>query len=608
MGKRHSIKLRFIILFCLFILVLCGLTSFIAIRQTTAVASRFFAEQGIAMTEKAASMINGDSFEKLLETLDSEDSFYVETQAELLVLKNYYPSAKYLYSMAPVEGTVYMYVIDGSTTPDDEENFSHLGDEEDTSKYDPAFFKCWETGKTEYSDLTYQEGWGWMVSVYSPIKNSAGTMVGIAGCDFDGKKLRDTLIREGTIQGLLGTGFIIIGLLLLLFFLRIIFNPIKKINAILMEISTGEGDLTRRIEFRRENEIGELAQYFNRTLDTIMRLIVTIKNESVSLYAVGNELASSMDETASAINQITANIQSIKGKVINQSASVSETNATMEQVTVNIGKLNGYVEQQTESVSQSSSAIEEMLANIQSVAQTLVRNAENVNELIDAAGAGHTGLEEVSADIQKIARESAGILEINSVMQNISSQTNLLSMNAAIEAAHAGEAGKGFAVVADEIRKLAENSGKQSKTISQVLKTIKESIDTITASTNTVLEKFKAIDDRIRIVSDQESNIRNAMKEQGQGSQQILEAISKLNDLTQMVKGGSGEMLEGGKEVIQESKNLEFVTREISNSINEMASGASRIVTAVNQVNNISVQNREHINALVSEVSKFKVE
>jgi methyl-accepting chemotaxis protein len=174
----------------------------------------------------------------------------------------------------------------------------------------------------------------------------------------------------------------------------------------------------------------------------------------------------------------------------------------MEQVTLNINKLNGHVEQQTESVSQSSSAIEEMLANIQSVTQTLVRNAENVDELIDAAKVGRTGLEEVSSDIQEIARESAGILEINSVMQNISSQTNLLSMNAAIEAAHAGEAGKGFAVVADEIRKLAENSGKQSKTISQVLKTIKGSIDKITASTNTVLEKFQAIDDRVRIVSE----------------------------------------------------------------------------------------------------------
>jgi len=106
---------------------------------------------------------------------------------------------------------------------------------------------------------------------------------------------------------------------------------------------------------------------------------------------------------------------------------------------------------------------------------------------------GH-GLKEVSVDIQEIAKESDGLMEINAVMENIASQTNLLSMNAAIEAAHAGEAGKGFAVVADEIRKLAESSSDQSKTIGTVLKKIAESIKNITGSTDNVLKKFEAID------------------------------------------------------------------------------------------------------------------
>jgi methyl-accepting chemotaxis protein len=249
-----------------------------------------------------------------------------------------------------------------------------------------------------------------------------------------------------------------------------------------------------------------------------------------------------------------------------------------------------------------------MLANIQSVTQTLVRNAENVKDLTDASEVGRTGLQEVASDIQEIARESEGLLEINAVMENIASQTNLLSMNAAIEAAHAGEAGKGFAVVADEIRKLAESSGEQSKTISSVLKKIKESIDKITKSTDAVLNKFEAIDNGVKIVADQEENIRNAMEEQGEGSKQILNAIGQLNEITQMVKGGSMEMLEGSREVIQESKNLEAVTQEITNGMNEMATGADQINVAVTQVNNISGSNKENIEILVREVSKFKVE
>jgi methyl-accepting chemotaxis protein len=384
-------------------------------------------------------------------------------------------------------------------------------------------------------------------------------------------------------------------------------KPIVNVALTLKDISEGEGDLTKAVDIYSKDEIGDLARYFNATLTKIKNLVVTIKDRSVALFDIGNELASNMTETAAAINEITANIQSIKGRVINQSASVTETNATMEQITVNIDKLNGYVERQSSSVAQSSAAIEEMLTNIQSVTQTLVKNSGNVQDLIEASEVGRTGLQEVAADIQEIARESEGLLEINAVMENIASQTNLLSMNAAIEAAHAGEAGKGFAVVADEIRKLAENSGEQSKTISTVLKKIKDSIDKITRSTDSVLNKFEAIDGGVKTVSDQEENIRNAMEEQSAGSKQILEAIGTLNDATQMVKGGSDEMLEGSRQVIQESKNLELVTQEITNGMNEMATGADQINVAVNQVNMISGKNKENIDVLVREVSKFKV-
>ena len=385
-------------------------------------------------------------------------------------------------------------------------------------------------------------------------------------------------------------------------------KPVIKVTETLKDISEGEGDLTRAIVLKGNDEITDLSRYFNRTIEKIKDMIVVIKRQTVTLNETGGELSSNMTQTASAINQIIANIQSIEGQVINQSASVTQTSATMEQININIDKLNDHVERQTSSVTQSSSAIEQMLANIQSVTQTLVKNTGNVKELTEASDLGRTSLSKVTSDIQEIARQSEGLMEVNMVMKNIASQTNLLSMNAAIEAAHAGEAGKGFAVVADEIRKLAESSGERSKVIGTVLKDIKGSIDKITQSTDDVLARFEAIDGGVKTVAEQEEVIRHAMEEQSQGSKQILEAIGQLNEITGQVKNGSAEMLEGSREVIEESKNLEMVTQEITGGMHEMSSGAEQINTAVKQVNEISTKNRQNIDLLVEELSHFKIE
>ncbi|MCL2557538.1 MAG: methyl-accepting chemotaxis protein [Treponema sp.] len=404
-----------------------------------------------------------------------------------------------------------------------------------------------------------------------------------------------------------GIGCLLAGLVVAFFVGRSIAKPVRRMVEMLKDISEGEGDLTRSINIHSKDEIGDLALYFNHTLEKIRDLVVNIKSQSGELNDIGNDLASNMTETASAMNEITANIQSVKGRVMTQSASVTQTNATMEQVSGNIDKLSGHVEMQANAVSLSSSAIEEMMANIQSVTATLAKNSTNIKTLQESSELGRSGLQDVAQEIQEIARDSEGLLEINSVMENIASQTNLLSMNAAIEAAHAGDAGRGFAVVADEIRKLAESSTSQSKTIGDVLKKIKDAIDKITLSTGSVLERFEAIDRGVRTVAEQSNTISAAMEEQNHGSRQILKASAQVNEITQQVKGGSIEMLEGSREVIHESKNLERVTQEITHGINEMAAGTEQVNKAVDNVNNLSNRNRESISSLVRAVSQFKV-
>jgi methyl-accepting chemotaxis protein len=603
----HSLKNRFFLFFVVFVAALLVLTSVLNILETVNITSSIFAEQGKVIVQQAQRLVDGDRFERLANSLNGADPFYEATRRQMLELKEN-TAAVYLYTMAPLSGSLYRFIIDGSAPPDNEEEFSPLGAEEDVSDYDPAFSLTWRTREIQASGLMYQQGWGWLVSIYAPILNSRGEMVGLVGCDFEAEQLFEGLRREIIRQILLDLALAAVGVLFVLFFLRMIFPRLAEVTAILKEISNGKGDLTTRLAIRRSDEIGLMAACFNRALDQIRDMVLTIKEQSVKLFNVGNDLAENMIETASAINQITSNIREVKTRVMNQSDGVTQTTATMERLSRNIDQLNHQVEDQTENVSQSSSAIEEMLANIQSVTATLVKNTGNVNELTAASELGRSGLGTVSTDIQGIARESEGLLQINAVIQTIAAQTNLLAMNAAIEAAHAGDAGRGFAVVADEIRKLAENAGGQSKTIGDVLKKIKASIDKISHSANLVLEKFEDIDGSVRTVSEQEASIRAAMEEQGEGSKQILEAVARLNEVTRNVKEGSTEMRDGSQQVIAESKNLERVTQEISDGMNEMAAGADEIGAAVSRVNDISILNRDHINTLVEAVIKFKVE
>ena len=442
---------------------------------------------------------------------------------------------------------------------------------------------------------------------YFPLLGWGGNPIGMLFVGFSQEHMiasTDALRRNLIFIGIAALAATVV--VMFLYLMRIL-KPLGLLTSSLGVIASDDADLTKRLAAKGSDEVAKASGFFNTIMEEFRVMIVAIKKQAGELSGIGDDLAGNMAETASAMNEISANIRSVKSRVLNQSASVAETNSTMGQVTANIDRLNEQVERQTGAVSESSAAIEEMLANIKSVTATLVKNAENVKELQESADEGKSSVQEVTADIQEIARESEGLMEINSVMENIASQTNLLSMNAAIEAAHAGDAGRGFAVVAAEIRKLAESSGEQSKVIGNVLKKIKESIDKIARSTDRVLDRFEAIDRGVRLVAEQEGTIRNAMEEQGHGSKQVLQMSSLVSEITQQVKGGSQQMQEGSKEVIQETQNLERSTQEITNGMNEMAAGVGQVNKAVSTVSDLTGRTKENISSLVQVVSQFKV-
>ena len=262
---------------------------------------------------------------------------------------------------------------------------------------------------------------------------------------------------------------------------------------------------------------------------------------------------------------------------------------------------------QAGSVAQSSSSIEQMVANIASIGQTLGKTEQIIKEFVSATGDGKATLVTSNTVTQKIAEESGSLMEASNVIQHIASQTNLLAMNAAIEAAHAGEAGKGFAVVADEIRKLSEDSAMQGKTITATLKSLTGEIETLSASSKIVEEKFNLIFELAEQVKSMSDVLTAAMREQEHGSKEILSAIKSINTVTTEVQAGSEEMLKGGEGAVQEMHKLDELTHIITDSMNEMASGAVQINNAVQEVNAMTQKNRNSIERLAAEVGKFKV-
>ena len=388
---------------------------------------------------------------------------------------------------------------------------------------------------------------------------------------------------------------------------RAIVKPITAAVYALQDIAQGEGDLTVRLPITGNNEITDLSQFFNQTIEKIGHALKEASNSAQVMQEIGTDLENDMAQTASAIHEISANIEGVKQQSVTQASSVTETAATIEEIIRTIRQLNGSIDNQASSVAVSSSAIEEMVANIASITGTLEKTNDVIKTLASATADGKDTVTSANGITQKIAEESGSLIEASSVIQHIASQTNLLAMNAAIEAAHAGEAGKGFAVVADEIRKLAEDSAAQGKSITATLKTLSGEIEALSSSAKTAGEKFQVIFTLSNQVKTMSTQLTEAMREQENGSNEVLSAIKDINNVTVEVQEGAEEMLKGGESVAEEMRTLDNLTSLMSNSMKEMALGAVQISNAIQGVHEISQKNKKSIEQLVGEVRKFKV-
>lgn len=388
---------------------------------------------------------------------------------------------------------------------------------------------------------------------------------------------------------------------------RVIVTPINLVKDSMRDISVGDGDLSKMLQINRRDEIGDLAHYFNDFLEKLNGIVANIRRHVQEADGRGNQLASSMGATQLSADEILTAAREIRDTIMSQAATVTEVSAAVEQIARTIENQDLKIQSQSANVIESSSAIEQMIANIKSISDNLNTSAREFTQLERVVDEGSQHVSNLSETIASLSRQSEQVAEANKIITGIAAQTNLLSMNAAIEAAHAGEFGRGFSVVADEVRKLSEVANQQSAVIAKSLSDLRAIIESAVTVSESTGKSFDSIVTTVKTVTGIEAEIAGALEEQAAGSTQVLKALSDISRITDEVHTGSSEMLVGSKSVLDEITGLVSVTERIRESASQVAEKTQNVNHNVVASAGLLDDTTTSIGEIREQVARFKL-
>ena len=367
------------------------------------------------------------------------------------------------------------------------------------------------------------------------------------------------------------------------------------------------GDLTDSPPDYVSREASALSKGFNSFADGISSLVRNIKNSSHDIGKVADDLSVSVNDTQSVIANLSDTVNSIRDNMIRENQSVAMNEAAVNQMMKGVETLNRKIGEQSSQIGGASSAFEEMIANLHSIENSTALVNDRIMELVQFSLDEKKRLSETAEVAKMVEKESQALANMNKVISDVATQTNLLSMNAAIEAAHAGETGKGFAVVAQEIRKLAETTAQQSKSSEDAIRSLQKRIIEIAASTGHVEESFGEMIGKIHQVEEITASLKNATEEQGIGSNQLLSSISTINSITQDVETDAESMRASASEAVAACRNLSEINRSMEEKVSKCGIGAKSLASNSESVVMVVENAKFAVEQLEKSINPFKI-
>lgn len=388
---------------------------------------------------------------------------------------------------------------------------------------------------------------------------------------------------------------------------RGISSSISSVCRGMSEVSQGEGDLTLRLETGRGDETSELADSFNIFVARLQGLVASIRDSVEGLLVQAADLSVNAEETAASANQIASSVSVFRERGHEQARLIDSMDSSVSALLAELEELDRMISLQSAAAERSGTSVSQMVDRERLVSGSVSELFCIVEELRRSADLGKAKIDTVAALASSITERSSALAQTNSLVASIAARTNLLSMNAAIEAAHAGEAGLGFSVVASEIRVLAENSSIQSKATFHELREIKTLISSVVASVHEADESFLAVLSVVSRISESVRAIGRAMEEQERANCDVLGFMEEISDGSAAVMRKSSRMRDGSSAVFALVEENRTIAHDFAGALDEIARGAQEISAAIQGIQNMGLKNQEYVEEVQSELSVFSV-